>query len=848
MEAEESALIRSDDGGESWKKVNEAHDVADRPFYYTLLAVDPANADRVYNIATRLRVSIDGGETFEHNPVIDCCEPGNTVHIDNHALWIDPEDPTHLIVGNDGGLAISHDRGATWRFVRNLPLAQFYHVAVDDDHPYHVYGGLQDNGSWRGPAEIWQAGDIRNLHWQEVGFGDGFDTIPDSENPRRGYSMAQGGYLFRWNLETGELRTIRPAPPSPDLELRFNWNAGFAQDPFDSDTIYYGSQFLHRSTDRGESWTVISPDLTTDDPEVQKYKESGGLTPDVTAAENYTTIVAVAPSPVEEGTLWVGTDDGRIHVTRDGGETWDRVDEGARGVPDRAWVPMIDPSPHDAGTAHVVFDDHRRNDMATYVYRAEEYGKRWRALATDELSGYALSVRQDPVDPDLLFLGTEFGLFLSVDAGESWTKFTAGVPTVSVMDLAIQARESDLVLGTHGRGIYVIDDYSALRDLSPTDFEGRLEILAATEGQQYVPKPTSSTRFTASGEFRADNEPYGVLVTFLASGEELPHPDEELERARLIRKRQESAAEAGLEEDVEDDEAEPEEPSEDDAGEGEAEPGGEEAGEGEDLDEEDEEDEEDEKPKVELTVRDAGGEVIRTYRHPVHKGINRIAWGLVRDGVPPMPGPEAEEIEDGLPEGPAVPPGEYEVTLTLGDDEASTPVEVAADPRSPYSLEDQRANHALQLELLSMQETAVEAVKRIVHAREDVDTVLAMLEKRHDTEKEPALKPLEKRAKAVKKELTELEKRFRVPPETTGIVYDEDKVVTRIGLARASVASTLDAPSPSARTYVELARRALEGALEELNRFLDEDLRAFAGAVDEAGIGLLAPGEPVEVE
>ena len=268
VEAKKSALLRSDDGGLSWSKVNEEYNIADRPFYYTEIAVDPQNPDRVYNIATRLRVSIDGGKTFDQNPVIDCCAPGNTIHINNHAFWINPSDPRHLIIGNDGGIAISRDQGKTWRFVRNMPLAQFYHIAVDNEHPYNVYGGLQDNGSWRGPTEVWVPAGIRNLHWQEVGFGDGFDTIPDPENARAGYVMSQGGFLLRYDLDKGLQKMIRPAPHDPEIDLRFNWNAGFEQDPFEPATIYYGSQFMHKSTDRGLSWSVLSDDLTSNDPEM----------------------------------------------------------------------------------------------------------------------------------------------------------------------------------------------------------------------------------------------------------------------------------------------------------------------------------------------------------------------------------------------------------------------------------------------------------------------------------------------------------------------------------------------------------------------------------------------------
>jgi len=807
VEAEKSALVVSTDAGETWTRVNEEYNVADRPFYYTELAVDPENPLRVYNIATRVRVSIDGGRNFEYIEAIDCCAPGNTIHIDNHAWWINPADPAHMIDGNDGGLAITRDRGETWRFVRNLPLAQFYHVAVDDAHPYNVYGGLQDNGSWRGPAELFRGAGIQNLHWLEVGFGDGFDTRPFPDNDRAGYAMSQGGNLVRWNLDTGEQRLVRPNPPTPDTDLRFNWNAGFAQDPFKQDTIYYGSQFLHKSTDRGESWTTISPDLTSNDPSMQTFRESGGLTPDVTAAENYTTIVAVAPSPLEQGLVWVGTDDGRVHVTRDGGGSWQRIDERARGVPAGSWVPMIAPSPHDPGTAFVVFDDHRRSNMETYAYRVTDYGRRWQSLATDALSGYALSVLQDPVDPDLLFLGTEFGLWLSNDAGQSWSKFTAGVPTVSVMDMAIQERENDLVLGTHGRSIYVIDDYSALRNLDEATFNERLAVLSATPGQQYDSDMTRSTRFTGNGEYRGENEPYGVLLTFVAGGDDLAHPDEDKDRERRIRRRE-----------ARDDDG-------DDGANG-----------------------KDEDPKVSVRVANASGEPIREYRTAVHQGLNRIAWDMTRDGVRAMPGGEERDYEDGLPAGPEVPPGSYRVTLSLADGhdttESSIDVEVRADPRTPFTRAQIEENYAARLDLLDMNRTAVAAVERIVNARDDVEAIKARIDRRDDADSD-AMKALKERADGIVESLDDLEKRFRVPPETTGIVYDDDKVTSRIGRAEGFLASTLAPPSPAARMFMQIARDSLDSAVTATNGYLAGELADFRGAVADAGIGLLMDARAV---
>lgn len=802
VEAEKSAMMRSDDGGDSWLRTNEDYDIAIRPFYYTEVAADPDNPDRVYNIFNRLSVSIDGGKTFELNEVINCCEPSNTIHIDNHAFWINPNDSRHLIIGNDGGIAISRDRGETWRFVRNLPLSQFYHIAVDDEQPYNVYGGLQDNGSWRGPAEIREGAGIRNLHWREVGFGDGFDTLPDPQDASRGYVMSQGGYLFTWNLVTGEQAMIRPAPPEPGIELRFNWNAALAQDPFDPATIYYGSQYVHKSTDRGASWTVISGDLTSNNPEWQTYKESGGLTYDVTAAENFTTIVSIAPSPLEAGTLWVGTDDGRVHLTRDGGQSWTRIDERARGVPAGSWVPMIAPSPHDAASAFVVFDNHRRGDMKPYAFRVGDHGRSWENLVGEVISGYALSILQDPVDPELLFLGTEFGLYISTDGGEQWFRFTAGLPTVSVMDMAIQPRENDLVLGTHGRSVYVLDDYSALRGIGDALPGDRLRLLTATPGQQYANSPTASTRFTGSGEFRGSNEPYGVLVTFAASGNDLPHPDAETERRR-------APAAAGSNADGEDGKADP--------------------------------------AKIEMTVRDASGQVVRRQKFPVHQGVNRIVWDMRRDGVRPPPGPETPSLEDGLPGGPEVPPGDYtiELSLTAKDEERVTSTgqaRVLGDPRSSMPPAERERRYQALLALQTLAESAVTSIEQIVRARSDTDTVINLMDQRQQpgTEPDETLLALSDQADMIHKRLNELEALFRVPPKTKGITYDDDKVLNRIGMAQYYVGSRHAAPSTTAAQYVAVAERSLDEAQATWNDFRAGELADFGRAVQAAGIGLFS--------
>lgn len=798
IEAEKSVLSRSDDGGRTWSTVNSDFDINDRPFYYNDIAVDPKNPDRVYRIGSRVKMSIDGGKTFDFIDAIACCAPTNTIHIDNHAWWINPADPRHMIDGNDGGIAITRDGGDTWRFVENLPLAQFYHIAVDNDLPYNIYGGLQDNGAWRGPSEVFENGGIRNLHWQEVAFGDGFDTIPHPNNSREGISMSQGGFLVDWNLDTGERRLVRPKGPDDGTELRFNWNAGFAQSPFDVNTIYYGSQFVHKSTDRGKTWQIISGDMTTNNPDFQTFKESGGITPDVTAAENYTTITAINPSPLDANVIWVGTDDGRVHVTRDGGATWTSVEDNIRRGPDRGWIPMIEPSRFDPSVAFITVDDHRRGDHNPYVYRMENFGERWRSLASDSLSGYALSVRQDHVDENLLFLGTEFGLFFSTNAGREWTKWTEGVPTVSVMDMAIHQGENDLVLGTHGRSAFVIDDYSALRGLNEATFGEDIKILSLADGMQYQANQTPGTRFPGNGEFRALNEPFGAMITFVASGDDLPHPDAAKEKERQIALRAAAA-------------------DDDENGDEKKSPG----------------------KKVTIKVADASGQTIRTFKADAHKGINRVMWNMREDGIRQAP-PARPRADDTLPAGLEVLPGTYSVTVEYGENSDSGTVDVIADPRSPFSLEAQTANYQMRKETLELNRQIQSALTNVMEAMRDVDTLMTLVKSATPADDKDAFKDLSKQAGDVKKAFEEMEKRFRSPRGTRGITFRGDKVVNILGLANTYVASTRDTPNEAALAQVEVARSAVNEAVEDVNRLIREDLAYLSKAVKDAGIGLFS--------
>ena len=460
VESNTSAIYRSTDGGFNWEKRGEKG-IGNRPFYYAEIYVDPKNENRLFTLYSSVGMSEDGGLTF---PVIIA---GN-VHLDHHAWWIDPEDPRHMIDGNDGGMAITFDMGAQWHHITNLPVGQFYHINVDMEQPYRIFGGLQDNGSWVGPAYGWYNGGLINEFWDFLMGGDGFDAMGIPGDPRFCYAQSQVGSLRRFDLLTGETKNIRPTPAN-DEKLRFNWNAALAQDPFDNNTIYFGSQFVHKSQDRGDTWGKISPDLTTNDTEKLNQSKSGGLTPEATGAENYCTILTISPSKVRKDLIWAGTDDGNIEFTADGGKTWTNVSDNIKGAPKKAWIPQITASEYDAAEAYAVMNNYRTGDYSSYLYHTEDYGKTWTRLIDDkDVQGYVLCFVQDPVEPKLMFAGTEYGLWVSFDRGAIWNKWSAGYPTVSTYDMVIQPRENDLVIGTFGRSIWILDDIVPLREIAKT--------------------------------------------------------------------------------------------------------------------------------------------------------------------------------------------------------------------------------------------------------------------------------------------------------------------------------------------------------------------------------------------
>ncbi|MFT7628276.1 MAG: photosystem II stability/assembly factor-like uncharacterized protein, partial [Ulvibacter sp.] len=452
-----NGLWRSNDAGENWEHLNSDFGLTVRPFYFSRITVDPKNPNIILKGGLSGSISRDGGKTFK--------ALGN-MHSDIHDIIFDINNSDIIYSGTDGGVYRSWDGGSTFEIVENMPLSQFYHISVDDAEPYNVYGGLQDNGSWYGPSS--SPGGVNARDWNSVGYGDGFRVL---KHPTKNiiYSEMQGAEnVWRYDVDKNRTKTVQPLPKKGDPDLRFNWNAPMAVSSHVPDRFYMGSQFVHRSDNMGDSWEIISPDLTTNDKTKQDQSNSGGLSVDNSGAENHTTIFTIAESPLDKDILWVGTDDGNVSVSTNGGKSWDNVTPNLIGIPQNTWVYHIEASSHGKGIAYAVFEGHTTGDMKPYALKTSDFGKTWKSIISDDINtkAFVRNIQEDYVNEDLLFLGTEFGLYVTIDGGKNWSHFTNNMPLVAVHFIDLQKKTNDIVMGTHGRGVIIIDDISPLRELN----------------------------------------------------------------------------------------------------------------------------------------------------------------------------------------------------------------------------------------------------------------------------------------------------------------------------------------------------------------------------------------------
>ena len=792
---------RSADGGASWEKRNEYLSSGTGPHYYQELFASPHAFDRVYQMDVHLHVTHDGGETFERLA-------HSSKHVDHHAMAFDPDDPDYLLVGTDGGVYESFDVGKTWRYTANLPLTQFYKVAVDYDEPfYNVYGGTQDNNTQGGPSRTVNNNGIRNADWFVTLFGDGHQPAVNPDNPDIVYSQWQQGNLVRYDRKTGETVYIKPQPAANEPPDRYNWDSPILISPHDSATLYFGTQRVWQSEDHGDTWTAISGDLTRDEERVRQpvmgrtwsYDSSW----DLYAMSQFNTITSLSESPLVPGLLYAGTDDGLIQVSENGGQSWRRIDSLPR-VPERFFVNDIKADLHDPDTVYVVVDDHKSGDFSPYVLKSENRGRSWRSIAGNLPQRHILwRLVQDHVKPELLFLGSEFGLFFSIDGGGAWTKLEGGTPNIPYRDLVIQTRENDLVGATFGRGFYILDDYTPLRRVTQDMLKNDSVLFPVRRTHWYVPKRPLGCRTTgcvgSQGDsyYVAPNPDFGAVFTYYLPKTLKTRKDARREREQRLEARNDDVAFPAWEriksESLED------------------------------------------RPAVVLTVRDATGTVVRHIEGPADAGFHRVAWNL---SYPPlaawMPTDAADDREPGA--GVLVMPGRYSVSLSTRVDGVATALgqsqdfDVVSIRRATLeaNTQEQRVVFASRVaELWRASDGTVTSIDAIMPALEAIKEVL------RDFRADPSLYET---AESIRKRLSH--QRDRLVTNETQAIYNDRQIMTvgqRVSHARFGPMANAYGPTPAQRESLAIGRRLYDDVVSELDALVNQEYAALKTALDDAG-------------
>lgn len=763
----DGSVYRSDDYGASWQKMGAGFSY---PWYMGQIRVDPTNPDRVYFMGVALQVSNDGGRTFQTT--------GNGAHSDHHAMWIDPTDPNHVIIGCDGGVYVSHDRTRTVDFVPNLPVGQYYAIATDMREPYYyVYGGLQDNSSWAGPSQTRNRQGITNSDWYRTTGGDGFYAMIDPTDPNTVYGESQGGDIVRYDVRTGEEKTIKPIEKFGSKPYRWNWSAPMLISPFDHNTVYFGANFLFKSTSRGDSWTTLGPDLTR-----QKDRDSlpvmGKVWPKDAIARHqgtadYGNISTIDESPIKQGLLYVGTDDGLISVSRDDGVTWTKIAT-FPGVPVETYVSRVVASRSSEATVYATFDNHRNNDFKPYMLKSTDYGAHWTSITGNLPAGGSVQViREHPRNPNLLFAGTEFGAFYSADAGRSWTQLKYNIPTVAVHDIVIHPRENDLIIGTHGRGIFIIDDITPLERFADAQASA-VTLFPAKPVTEYNPNSSIPGGVRGAGalgdrEYSAPNPAYGAAITYYV---------------------RDTMAKGG---------------------------------------------------DVSLAIYDSAGRKVRDLTASKNRGMHRVTWDLrgpapytVR-ATPQVGAPQGRQRE--IP-GAFVLPGHYVARLTLkgpGGFTKETPVDIRADPLVQLSAAEYRDLYDLRVRVGRLQGSVQAAVRAAEQIKEEVTDAKAALRS------SSAGDSVSRQADAVDREVTDILRRVRGAAPDADAEADDRKLVQpsvqeRVNNIAGQIGGVTSPPTQIQRETVDEAAADLQRQVARLNDLLQRRIPALNAALDAAGV------------
>ena len=834
IEAKKGTLWDSADQGEHWKLVSSDARYINRGFYFTTLQVAPDNEDHVYLVSYQVLESHDGGKTAK---VI-----GRGVHVDHHALWIDPRDARRMIDGNDGGAYVSTDGGKSWRYLDNIPIEQFYMVAFDDSRPYLLCGGLQDNNGWCGPSDSLSRGGITGADWWTSVGGDGEYVVPAGGKSNIVYADSQNGSIVRMSLATGTADFIRPylhgvtdmAPK--DLKYRFNWTSPIAVAPNDWKTVYLGGNVLFKSTDEGGTWKPISPDLTRNDR--SKQLPSGGpIELDMSGAETFDTILSLAVSGQDPNVIWVGTDDGVVQVTRDGGRAWANVTPPK--APEWGRAQQIEVSPFAPGTAYVALDVHEVEDNKPYVFRTHDFGKSWTSIAAGlPADDPAHVVRENPNRQGMLVLGTDAGLFYSYDDGAHWTPVKGNFPTAPIYDVKFHKAAHDLIVATHGRGLFVLDDITPLEETSPDVLSQAFHLYSSPPGVNWRMWPGQKHGDSTLTDFSTPNPPHGAVISYYLAAEIKPEHERDGTGARHAGmtgderppKQPASAPETGVE--AAHAEAAGAEEAEQPAGAGEK------------------------RGPVKIVITDGSGQVVRTVYGPGKQGINRVTWNLRYDEATRLNAARPPEEENPFfnPGGPAALPGSYKATVTAAGKSETTEVAFEADPRTPFDTAAAQAQLRQALELRSWMNAMNESLNRIGDLKAQLAAVLRLLgpeAEKSGVERAP-YESVVTQARALQRKLEAVEEKVlnvAALKDPMGRLHSLACAHDRLQSASRVVAMPYgQAPTPLVMEDVTAAKKELDAFLAEFNEVLRTDVAAFNKLALEKGAGTLFAGNPIELK